>query len=100
MTILCDMLMCSFHGKHAVTRGYCALLVLPLKRQFLDKSFLLPLPDPDHGSHQVCPEWPEYENLSLLTSTCSIWRWLPGQENAIFRSIYISYEEGKIYLWN
>ena len=59
--------MCSSHGKHASTRGHCALLVPFLNYSFVDKASLLTLPDPDHGSDQVCPEWPEYGCLSLST---------------------------------
>jgi hypothetical protein len=38
------------------------------------------LPDPDHGSDQVCPEWPEYGYLTLSTSVCWIWWWLPERQ--------------------
>ena len=46
------------------------LLGPSLNYSFVNKSCFLTSPDPDHGSDQVCPEWPEYECLSLSTLVC------------------------------
>ena len=62
--------MCRSHGKHASTIGHCVMLVPSSDNSFDDKSSLSTSPDPDHGSDQVCPEWPEYGCLSLSTSVC------------------------------